>query len=439
MRSLFTTPSPSIFKGEGGPRPGEGEERTEAPAQIWTISQLNQAARDLLEQALPAIWVEGEISNFKYHANGHMYFTLKDENAQIDAVIFAEQNARLQFEPAAGQKVIAFGQITLYERRGRYQINIYEMRPAGIGKLQLEFERLKARLAAEGLFDQRFKQPIPQYPERIGIVTAPGGAALQDMLKILKERYPLVEILLFTARVQGEGAAQEIAAAIRLANRYHQYAASIDVLIVGRGGGSLEDLWAFNEEPVARAIFASAIPIVTGIGHEIDFTIADFVAAQRAPTPTAAAQMVVPDRAALLNLAVGATERLKSLINYRLDDQQLRLQMLRSRRGLHRPAQLLREHRQTLDHAQELLARTLRERLAKLQQHGRSLLARLESLNPASVLRRGFAILEAPDGQIVHSVEQVSVGQQLKVRLHQGRLLTRVEAKEATTDGEKDA
>lgn len=437
MKSLFAGPTPSP---QPSPFTGEGAKRAKGadPVQIWTISQLNQAARDLLEESLPALWVEGEISNFKYHANGHMYFTLKDEKAQIDAVIFAEQNALLEFEPAAGQKVIALGQITLYEKRGRYQINIYEMRPAGIGKLQLEFERLKARLAAEGLFDQRFKQPIPQYPERIGIVTAPGGAALQDMLKILRERYPIVEVLLFTVRVQGDGAAQEIAEAVRMANRYHQYEEAIDVLIVGRGGGALEDLWAFNEEPVARALFESAIPIVTGIGHEIDFTIADFVADQRAPTPTAAAQMVVPERALLLNFTAGATERLKSLMDYRLDDQKSRLQMLRSRRGLHRPLQLLREHRQTRDHAQELLVRTLRERSCKLQERGRGLLGRLESLNPASVLRRGFSIVETPDGRIVHSVEQATVGQQLRVRLHRGRLLTRVEAKEAA-DGEKDS
>ncbi len=429
MRSLFgPAPSPRL-----SPVKGEGEK-----TQIWTISQVNQAVRDLLEQGLLPLWVEGEISNFKYHANGHMYFTLKDENAEIEAVMFSEQNALLQFAPAGGQKVIAFGQITLYEKRGRYQINIYKMRPAGVGKLQLEFERLKARLAAEGLFDERFKQPVPQFPERIGIVTAPGGAALQDMLKILRERYPLVEVLLFPARVQGEGAAQEISEAIRTANCYHQSQEPIDVLLVARGGGSLEDLWAFNEEPVARAIFESAIPIVTGIGHEIDFTIADFVADHRAPTPTAAAQMVVPDRAVLLSFTTSATERLKSLITARLDDQHLHLKMLLSRRGFHRPAQLSRERRQTLDHAQELLARALRERLGKFQERGRALIKRLESLNPASVLRRGFAIAETTTGEFVHSVEQVAVGDNLKIRLHRGYLLTRVEAKKEVSGGEED-
>lgn len=421
------SPRPSPWKGEGA------EEQT----QIWTISQINQAVRDLLEQGLPPLWLEGEISNFRYHANGHMYFTLKDENAEIEAVMFSEQNVRLQFAPSNGQHVIAFGQITLYEKRGRYQINIYEMRPAGVGKLQLEFERLKARLQAEGLFDERFKQPLPAFPERIGIVTAPGGAALQDILKILRERYPIIEVVLFPVRVQGEGAAQEIAHAIRLANRYHQTQEPIDVLLVARGGGSLEDLWAFNEEPVARAIFESAIPIVTGVGHEIDFTIADFVADHRAPTPTAAAQMVVPDRAGLLSFTEGARERVTSLMSSRLDDHALRLQMLISRRGLHRPVQLVREHQQTLDHAQELLTRALRERFGRLDARARALLDRLSSLNPTTVLRRGFAIVETATGALVRSAEQLSVGESVKIRLHRGSVLARVEAKEVS-HGEED-
>lgn len=432
MRSLFSADPSHPF-----PQREEESLPCSDQTQIWTISQINQVVRDLLEGSLPPLWVEGEISNFRYHSNGHMYFTLKDEKAELEAVMFSEQNARLPFAPSDGQNVIAFGQITLYERRGRYQINVYEMRPAGIGKLQLEFERLKERLQAEGLFDERFKQPIPSFPERIGIVTAPGGAALHDILKILRERYPLVEVLLFPARVQGEGAAQEIAQAIRAANRYHQYEASIDVLVVARGGGSLEDLWAFNEEPVARAIFESAIPIVTGVGHEIDFTIADFVADRRAPTPTAAAQMVVPDRAVLLSFAEGARERVQSLIHSQLEDRALRLQMLLRRRGLHRPGQLVREHQQTLDHARELLARTMRERLNRLQERARALLERLANLNPTMVLRRGFAIVETSAGEVVRSAEQVAVGDSVKIRLYQGSLRARVEAKEVSS-GERE-
>ncbi len=398
---------------------------------IFTVSQLNRVVRDLLEAGIPALWLEGEISNFRHHSNGHMYFTLKDEAAEIEAVMFADRNALLQFTPADGQKVIAFGQITLYERKGRYQITVYEMRPAGIGKLQLEFEKLKERLHSEGLFDARFKQPIPRFPERIGIVTSPEGAALRDILKILRERYPIVEVLLFPARVQGEGASVEIAAAIRAANRYALKIEKIDTLIVTRGGGSLEDLWAFNEEPVARAIFESSIPIISAVGHEVDITIADLVADVRAPTPTAAAQMAVPDKRELIELAHSARAQLEQLVSGRIENYLLRVEMLRRSRGLHRPVQLLREHDQTLDHASELLLRTMRERLARYHERWQGLVRHLESLNPASVLRRGFSVVESEAGQIVHSVEQVRVGERVKIRLHQGRLLSRVEAKEA--------
>lgn len=410
MRSLFT--------------------ETTAPP-IFTVSQLNRVVRDLLEAGLPALWLEGEISNFTHHRNGHMYFTLKDESAEIEAVMFASQNALLQFTPADGQKVIAFGQITLYERKGRYQITVYEMRPAGIGKLQLEFERLKERLQTEGLFDARFKQPIPRFPERIGIVTSPEGAALRDILKILRERYPIVEVLLFPAKVQGEGASAEIAEAIRAANHYALKREPIDTLIVTRGGGSLEDLWAFNEEPVARAIFESSIPIISAVGHEVDITIADLVADVRAPTPTAAAQIAVPDKRELIEFAQSVRERSQQLISGRIDGYLLRIEMLRRSRGLHRPIQLLREHQQSLDHASELLLRTMQQRLTRHQERWHSLVQRLESVNPVSVLRRGFAVVESEAGQLVRSVEQVRVGERVKIRLHQGKLLSRIEAKEA--------
>jgi exodeoxyribonuclease VII large subunit len=416
MRSLFTETA---------------QQASEAAPTIFTVSQLNRVVRDLLEAGLPALWLEGEISNFTHHRNGHMYFTLKDEAAEIAAVMFADRNALLRFTPADGQKVIVFGQITLYERRGRYQITIDEMRPAGIGKLQLEFEKLKERLHAEGLFDARFKQPIPRFPERIGIVTSPEGAALRDILKILRERYPVVEVVLFPAKVQGEGASSEIAAAIRSANRYALKIEPIDTLIVTRGGGSLEDLWAFNEEPVARAIFESAIPIISAVGHEVDITIADLVADARAPTPTAAAQMAVPDRRELIESARSAQTELEQLICGRIDKYLVRIEMVRRSRGLHRPIQLLREHQQSLDHASELVLRTMKQRLTRSWERWQRFVERLESLNPASVLRRGFSVVESEAGQIVRSAAQVCVGERVKIRLHQGRLLSRIEAKEA--------
>ncbi len=426
MQSLFAKDLTSL-KGRGSP-PSSGEGLGE---RFFTVSQLNRVVHDLLEAGLPALWLEGEISNFTHHRNGHMYFKLKDESAEIEAVMFSDQNALLQFAPADGQKVIAFGQITLYERKGRYQMNVFEMRPAGIGKLQLEFERLKERLQAEGLFDARFKQPIPQFPERIGIVTSPEGAALRDILKILKERYPVVDVLLFPAKVQGEGASTEIAEAIRSANRFSLKIDPIDTLIVTRGGGSLEDLWAFNEEPVARAIFESSIPIISAVGHEIDVTLADLVADLRAPTPTAAAQMAVPDRRTLIELTQSARAELEQIISGRIDNYLMRLEMLRRSRGLHRPVQLVREHQQSLDHASELVLRAMRERLARHHERWQSLVERLESLNPASVLRRGFSVVESEAGRIVRSAEQVQVGERVTIRLHQGKLLSRVEAKEA--------
>jgi exodeoxyribonuclease VII large subunit len=412
------------------------QQPSETAPTIFTVSQLNRVVRDLLEAGLPALWLEGEISNFTHHRNGHMYFTLKDEAAEIEAVMFSDYNALLQFAPADGQKVIVFGKITLYERRGRYQITVLEMRPAGVGKLQLELERLKARLQAEGLFDARFKQPIPQFPERIGIVTSPEGAALRDVLKIVRERYPIVEVLLFPAKVQGEGASVEIAEAIRAANRYSLTIEPIDTLIVTRGGGSLEDLWAFNEEPVARAIFESSVPIISAVGHEIDITIADLVADARAPTPTAAAQMAVPDRRELIEFTQSARARVHELIASRVDGYLMRLEVLRRSRGLHRPVQRVREHQQSLDHSSELLVRAMRERLGRSQERWHNLLRRLESLNPASVLRRGFSVVESEAGQIVRSAEQVRLGERMKITLHRGRLLSRVEAKEAN-DGEE--
>ncbi len=430
MRSLFTkdlTPTPS---GRGSP-PSLGEGAGE---RFFTVSQLNHVVHDLLESGLPALWVEGEISNFIHHRNGHMYFKLKDESAEIEAVMFSAQNALLQFEPGDGQKVIAFGQVTLYERRGRYQINLYEMRPAGIGKLQLAFERLKERLQAEGLFDARFKQPITTFPERIGIVTSPEGAALRDILKILRERYPVVDVLLFPAKVQGEGASSEIAEAIRQANRYALAMEKIDTLIVTRGGGSLEDLWAFNEEAVARAIFESSVPIISAVGHEVDITIADLVADVRAPTPTAAAQMAVPDRRELLEFAQSSLARLHQQASSRIEDRLLRLQIFQRSRGLHRPVQWLREHQQTLDHSGEFLVRAMNQRLIRERERLQRIVGRLESLNPLSVLRRGFSVVESEQGQIVHSADQVTVGERVKIRLHRGRLLSRVEAKEANDE-----
>jgi exodeoxyribonuclease VII large subunit len=398
--------------------------------EIYTVSRLNEEIHVLLKANFPPLWLEGEISNFRHHTSGHMYFTLKDASAEIEAVMFADLNEHLAFDPADGLKVLAFGQVTLYERRGKYQIEIQQMKPAGVGRLQLEFEQLKARLQAEGLFNPELKKPIPRFPERIALVTSAEGAALRDMVKIFAQRFPLVELLVFPAKVQGVGAAQEIADSIRGANVYHKTIAPIDTLIIGRGGGSLEDLWAFNEEPVARALFQSRIPTISAVGHEVDVTMADLVADLRAPTPSAAAQGAVPEARELRLLAQDALRRLMRAQRVRLDQHLLRSELLAGRRGLHRPVERLREAQQTLDHLKDWLARTVRQTLSRRQERVLASLNQLGSLNPASILRRGFSIVERADGGLVKSAEQVAVGDQLNVRLNRGRLICHVQAKE---------
>ena len=263
---------------------------------IYTVTEITKEIKSILEENFPALWVEGEISNYLLHSSGHRYFSLKDENVQIRCTLWRFRGDELQFEPADGMKVIVWGAITVYERNGQYQLDVIELIPAGLGKLEIAFRRLKEKLFKEGLFDEEHKKPIPEFPEAIGMVTSPTGAAIRDIIRIIRSRFPSVKIIVNPVRVQGEGAAEEIAQAIKEFNEYKK----IDVMLVGRGGGSVEDLWAFNEETVARAIYESEIPIISAVGHQIDFVISDFVADSRAPTPSAAAQMVVEERDELL-------------------------------------------------------------------------------------------------------------------------------------------
>jgi len=402
----------------------EPQAHPDGPA-LYSVSQLNALVRELLELNFPEVWVEGEISNFKRYPSGHLYFTLKDESSELQAVMFQSLAEQLEFSPQDGMNVLALGTVTVYGPKGKYQLEVQRLKPAGLGKLQLAFEKLKERLKAEGLFDEIHKRSIPQYPKRIGVITSTEGAAVRDIISIISRRYPLVELRIFPVKVQGEGAAEEIAQAIEQANRYH-LEEPIDVLIVGRGGGSLEDLWAFNEEVVARAIFRSKIPIVSAVGHEIDFTIADFVADLRAPTPSAAAELVVPLRAEIKDQLEGLLQRLKDAEHTRLEDLRLKLQMLISSYAFRRPLRSLSEHRQTLDHLSELLIRAFRTRQRVTEERLRALLGRLEAVSPLSVLRRGYAIVEDHRGQLIKSIEQVKLGEQVNVKLHKGRLLCEV-------------
>ena len=431
---------------------------------VYSVGRLNREVRLLLEAGLPPIWVEGEISNFSSPASGHWYFTLKDRDAQIRCAMFRARNLAVAFRPKEGQLLQARGRVGLYEPRGDYQLIVEQLEDAGEGALKREYEKLKQRLAAEGLFAAERKRPLPRLPRRIAVVTSPTGAAIRDVLHILARRYPPAAIRIFPVPVQGAAAAASIAAAIDEVSG----GGDCDVLILARGGGSLEDLWSFNDERVARAIHRCAIPVVTGIGHETDFTIADFVADVRAPTPSGAAQLVVPDRIALGAEIAGHLERLRLAVRrqlahslqrhdaamrrlqqahpgsrlaqqaQRLDELEQRLRrcaqrelalsaqrlaqlgarLQRAHAGLHiaRLAELVGDQRQRLVIAMQDHLSRLKHRLA-LAQRG------LDAVSPLAVLGRGFAVLTAPDGSLVRDAAQVGIGDEIEARLGRGKLI----------------
>lgn len=428
--------------------------------QILSVTELNRRARQLLEIHLPMMWVEGEISNFAKPSSGHWYFTLKDDNAQVRCAMFRTRNSLLRFNPKAGDKVVVRARVGLYEGRGDYQLIVEHMEDAGFGALQRAFELLKNKLQQEGLFEQAHKQPLPRMPATIGVVTSPTGAAVRDIVSVLNRRFPAIEIAVLPVAVQGKEAATQIAKAIELANRHK----ACDVLIVGRGGGSLEDLWAFNEEAVARAIHASQIPVVSAVGHETDFTIADFVADVRAPTPSAAAELLSPEQDALWAHFTDCTDCLIRCWHGRRQAWEDRISHLRAR--LQHPGDKLRNRAQQLDHLElrlqrqsQLLLADLRRRLHSLQQRlnlaqpapritsnkeqvvqlQRRLerqiqlvaerkaqrLARagalLESVSPLATLHRGYAIVQSNAG-IVRSCAQVKPGDRIQAKLRDGLL-----------------
>ncbi|MDZ7338401.1 MAG: exodeoxyribonuclease VII large subunit [candidate division KSB1 bacterium] len=392
-------------------------------AHIYTVSELTREIKVLLETTIPVVWVEGEISNFKLHSSGHMYFSLKDENAQIAAVMWRGRNMGLRFIPEDGMKVLVQGKVTVYEKRGNYQLDVLRLQPAGVGELQLAFEQLKNRLRQEGLFAEERKRPIPRYPERVGIVTSATGAALQDILNITRRRLPGIELILRPALVQGEGAAEDIAKAIAELNEYGQ----VDVIIVGRGGGSLEDLWAFNEEVVARAIYASRIPVVSAVGHEVDFTIADFVADLRAPTPSAAAELVVPDRQQLHQTVQAHLTRAYQALCRQLSAAKERLNAVRASYGFRRPEDIVHQYQQRLDDLTRMLTAATSHAVELARQRHQSLASRLAALGPQAVLARGYSICFRIDsGEVVRTATQVAAGEAVGVQLAHGRLTTEV-------------
>jgi exodeoxyribonuclease VII large subunit len=439
--------------------------------EIFTISRLNREARMLLERGLGSVWLEGEISNLSRPGSGHWYFSLKDEAAQVRCAMFRTRNLLVRFPMRDGMHVLARGRVSLYEARGEFQVVVEHLEEAGEGALRRRFEELKHKLLAEGLFDPRHKQPLPTLPRRIGVITSPTGAAIRDILHILRRRFPAIPVLIYPVPVQGESAPREIAQALRLASQR----ADCDVLIVARGGGSLEDLWAFNDEGVARAMFDCPIPIVSGVGHEVDVTIADFVADERAPTPSGAAERVVPDRVEWLRRIDATRTRIAAAMRRRLVDA--RGALVAHEKGLARnhPGAKLREHAQRLDElegrlslaahtrldrararlaaAQGLLSRaspavrvaalgirletgrrTLaaagRNRIAHARSRLELALRTLHAVSPLATLQRGYAIVTDAQGHILHDAALAALGDTIGARLARGNVIARVLAVE---------
>lgn len=398
--------------------------RSASLPETLTVSDLTQQIKMLLETGLAPVWLTGEISNFKRHSSGHFYFSLKDENAQIPCVMWAGRNRGLRFSPEDGMQVLAHGQVTVYEKRGYYQFDVAQIQPAGVGALQAAFEQLKRRLQAEGLFDEARKKPLPEFAQSVGIVTSPTGAALRDLVSVLRRRWPAMKIILRPVLVQGAGAAEAIAQAIGEFNEYKE----VEVLIVGRGGGSLEDLWAFNEEIVARAIYASKIPVVSAVGHEVDFSISDFVADVRAATPSAAAELVAPEVAEvkrqLQSLAIQSIRQLQRLLQTQHD----RLRRVATSYGLRQPLDQVRQRSQQLDDLQRRLQLALQNRLAIWKQQLKAKEQRLRALSHEHILQRGFAIVyREPDKKLVHEAKELQANDSIHIQFGAGSAEARVE------------
>ena len=429
----------------------------------FTISALNKAIKNMFDEKkeLNNIHIKGEISNFKHHTRGHLYFTLKDENSQISAIMFASNASSLKFEPADGMKVLVSGKVSVYESGGTYQIYVNEMMEDGLGNLYLEFEKLKKKLEQEGLFKKEYKKPIPKFPMKIGIITAPTGAAIKDILSTIKRRFPICETILFPSLVQGADAKDDIVRNIKLANTY-----DLDVIILGRGGGSIEDLWAFNEEIVARAIFESHIPIISGVGHEVDFTISDFVADLRAPTPTGAAELCVPNKIDVIELFNQYNLRLVKAIKTYLDNCNLKLFNLKNSYILKNPMSLYEKQEQNFDNLYERLIMAIKSNIDKNKERLNTikssyvlknpnmlfvdkaynyndlikrlknnisllldnkkntyinLLSKLEVLNPVTTLKRGYTVTRVND-KIVSKIKDVKMGDVIITSVTDGKV-----------------
>jgi exodeoxyribonuclease VII large subunit len=397
---------------------------------ILTVTQLTYQLKNLLEGTFPDVWIEGEISNLTVPQSGHVYFTIKDEHSQIKAVLFKSSQRHLKFTLQHGMQVICRGRVSVYEPRGEYQLIIEYVEPKGVGALQKAFEELKARLEKEGLFDRGRKKPLPILPKNIGIVTSPTGAAIRDILRVIKRRHPRMAIRIYPVPVQGPESAPAIVEAIGYFNRER----NVDVMIIGRGGGSLEDLWAFNEESVARAIHASRIPVVSAVGHETDFTIADFVADLRAPTPSAAAEMIVESEAHLRAAILSFESRVAMSMHRKLE--RLRATVRHAGRLLADPRKKLEQLSQRLDEMLGRLGLGLRHHVRRDRALLTSLTGALDHLNPLGILSRGYSVTRRlPDGLILKDASDVKPGDRISTKLHQGEFLSRVESSQIGDKG----
>ena len=387
---------------------------------VISVTQLNEYIRSRMDadEMLAGVAVKGEISNYKMYPSGHHYFTLKDEGGALKCVMFKGNAVRLRFRPENGMKVIAMGRVTVFPRDGAYQLYCSAMVLDGVGDLHAAFEQLKAKLAAQGLFDPAHKKPIPKYPKVIGIVTSSAGAAVHDMLRIIRKRYPLTEVRLFPVRVQGVEAPPEIVGAIRYANRYKM----ADVLIVGRGGGSIEDLWAFNDERVAYAIYESEIPVISAVGHEPDVTISDFVADLRAATPSNAAELAVPDQDTLLQTLDTMSDSMTTCLSRQVKNARQHLRVLSSGAALKSPTAYLDQKRKALELLNSRLVSNQKSTLDKKKQRFVGLTAKLDAMSPLKVLTRGYAMASTEDGSVLRSVRQVKPGDCVNVSLGDGSL-----------------
>jgi exodeoxyribonuclease VII large subunit len=395
-----------------------------------SVTEVTSQVRTLLDKNFRSVWVAGEISNLKRHqASGHIYLSLKDSAAVLGAVIWRSVAARFRFDPRDGMEVLACGRITLYPPQGKCQLEIEALHPKGMGALDLALRQLKEKLLVRGYFDPKRKKPLPKYPLRIALVTSPTGAAVRDMLEILTSRWPVAELIVCPVRVQGDGAAGEIAAAIALLNRLHHAGRLLlDAMIVGRGGGSLEDLWAFNEEIVAEAIFASKVPVVSAVGHEIDVTIADLVADYRAATPSHAAADLTPDHAQELMALLKLRGRLDDAVRHRIAVVRERLDGLAGRPALRRPLERVREQERRLDDLTARMQRAVDLKSARAAERLSALAGRLESLSPLNVLRRGYSLTRTEDQPgLVRDAAQLQVGERLRTTLARGQVISRIE------------